>query len=210
MSSNETRTLLLRPQLRRQANVSHVGRLEISMMANSRHRPWQQHHDFELPAMDLPDILQLSRGCLLNKVGKYPPKANRSHRRQVLCADRLTAKLAIRRDRSMCHSVSAPKLLLQSSKLQSHRKEYVRNLLRPTVLLQILLRARLLKSVSLGAQRGSYTISKRGQLLLLLASTHQFKANRDVQQQCKNLYLITLHKQHRLLAMSRPRKRLED
>ena len=110
----------------------------------------------------------------------------------------------------MCHSVSAPKLLLQSSKLQSHRKEYVRNLLRPTVLLQILLRARLLKSVSLGAQRGSYTISKRGQLLLLLASTHQFKANRDVQQQCKNLYLIPLHKQHRLLAMSCPRKRLED
>ena len=180
------------------------------MMANSRHRPWQQHHDSELPAMDLPDILQLSRGWLLNKVGKYPPKANRSHQRQVLYANCLTAKLASRDSHLMCRSVFALKLPLQSSKSQPRRKQYLRSCPRPQPLLQALLRTPLLKSVSLGAQRGRHTTSKHEQLLLLLASTHQFRANRDVQQRCKDLPLSLLHKQRRPLAMSRPRRRLVD
>ena len=106
----------------------------------------------------------------------------------------------------MCRSASALKLLLQSSIPRPHMKESLGNRPRLRAPLRNLPHTLLLKNVSLGAQRGKHTTSKHGQLLLLLGSTHPSRVKRDVQQQSKDLHLKPLHKQSRLLTMSRPHK----
>ena len=180
------------------------------MIANLEPRPWQHLRDSGHPVMDLPDILRPSRRWLIRKVSRYLRKGNRNHLHQVLCANSLKVKLASRDSHSMFRSVPALKLLLQCSKLQPRRKRCLRSRPRPQILLQLLLRTPLLKSVSLGAQRGRHTTSKHGQPLPLLASTHQSRVNRDARQQCKDLHLNQLHRQIHLLVISRQRKRRED
>lgn len=177
-------------------------------MASLRPRPWQRHQDSELPAMGLQDTLQLFRKWLINTAKKYLTKGNRRHLRRALCANCLTTRLASRRSHSMCLSASAPKLLLQPSMARPHRKEHMRNHPSLRALLQILPRTPLPRKDSPGAQRGKHTTSKHGQLLLLLASTHQSRRNPDDQQQCKGLGLNPHHMRSRLLVMSHPHRRL--